>query len=160
MFGTSLDDDFYQHMIQAYPNVSAVRGKTYDLLMRSDAALVTSGTATLETALFDVPEVICYKGNPISYQIGKMLIKVKYICLVNLIMDRPVVTELIQDDCNPARLGDELRAVLYDENRRSKMKADYAELRLLLGQGGLASAQAAGSIVHWLSSLNPSSGKV
>lgn len=155
----SLDDDFYQHMIQAYPNVSAVRGKTYDLLMRSDAALVTSGTATLETALFDVPEVICYKGNPISYRIGKMLIKVKYICLVNLIMDRPVVTELIQDDCNPTRLAEELRSVLYDENRRLKMKADYAELRHLLGQGGLASAQAAGSIVQWLRSLSPSSGK-
>jgi lipid-A-disaccharide synthase len=146
----SLDDGFYQPLIQAYPNVQTVKGKTYDLLIQADAALVTSGTATLETALFGVPEVVCYKASPISYQIGKRLIKIKYISLVNLIMDRLVVKELIQDDCNPEKLGKELRSILYDIDKVAKMKADYAELHDLLSQGGQASAQAAASIVNWL----------
>jgi lipid-A-disaccharide synthase len=152
----SLDDDFYQPLIQSYPNVKTVKGKTYDLLIQADAAMVTSGTATLETALFGVPEVICYKGNPISYQIGKRLIKVKYICLVNLIMDRPVVTELIQGECNPGNLGRELRLLLEDQHRIAQMKADYAELRDLLSRGGRASEKAAARIVGWLKQANPS----
>jgi lipid-A-disaccharide synthase len=146
----SLDDGFYQPLIQSYPNVHTVKGKTYDLLLQADAALVTSGTATLETALFGVPEVVCYKASPISYQIGKRLIKIKFISLVNLIMDRLVVTELIQDDCNPEKLGKELRSILYDMDKVAKMKTDFDELRTLLSQGGQASAQAAASIVHWL----------
>ena len=156
----SLEDPFYRDMIMAYPNVRTVRDGTYDLLMRADAAMVTSGTATLETALFNVPEVICYKGNPISYRIGKLLIKVKFICLVNLIMDRPVVSELIQDECNPERLAEELRSILFDDSRRKKMQADFAELRALLGQGGLASAQAARSIVDGMKGISPSAEKV
>ena len=81
-----------------------ISNKTYDLLSFSHAALVTSGTATLETALFKVPEVVCYKGGWISYQIAKRIITLKYISLVNLIMDREVVKELIQDDLNPKNL--------------------------------------------------------
>ncbi|MCW8797976.1 MAG: lipid-A-disaccharide synthase, partial [Prosthecochloris sp.] len=87
---------FYQKFISE-ENIAIVTNKTYDLLSVSTAALVTSGTATLETALFKVPEVVCYKGNEISYQIGKRLVNVKYISLVNLILDKEVVTELIQE---------------------------------------------------------------
>ena len=92
------EDVFYEPFMTTYHNVSAVKNQTYNLLNQASAALVTSGTATLETALFGVPEVVCYKGSAISYAIAKRIIKVKYISLVNLIMDRPVVKELIQDD--------------------------------------------------------------
>jgi lipid-A-disaccharide synthase len=95
-----LPETFYQPFLKDYPNTSAVKEKTYDLLAQATAAMVTSGTATLETALFGVPEVVCYKGNAISYQIAKRLIKIPYISLVNLIMNAPVVKELIQDDMN------------------------------------------------------------
>ena len=93
----SIDYEFYQQFIKE-ENVHFVSGKTYDLLSVSYAALVTSGTATLETALLNVPEVVCYKGSWLSYHIAKRIIKLKYISLVNLIMDKPVVTELIQGD--------------------------------------------------------------
>ena len=94
----SVEDEFYAGLLQHYTNVSSVCNKTYELLVQSKAALVTSGTATLETALFGVPEVVCYKGSNISYQIAKRLIKIKYIALINLIMDKPVVKELIQNE--------------------------------------------------------------
>ena len=90
----SLDDDFYNQMFKNYSNVSAVKNQTYALLIQSAAALVTSGTATLETALFAVPEVVCYKGNPISYQIAKRLVKIRFISLVNLILNKEAVKEL------------------------------------------------------------------
>ncbi|HLG40597.1 MAG TPA: lipid-A-disaccharide synthase, partial [Chitinophagaceae bacterium] len=93
----AVEDSFYKLFTDRYPNVSIAKNKTYHLLAQAKAALVTSGTATLETALFGVPEVVCYKGSPISYQIAKRVIKVKYISLVNLIMDKPVVKELIQN---------------------------------------------------------------
>jgi len=102
----------------------------------SNAALVTSGTATLETALFKVPEVVCYKGNAISYQIGKRLVKnIKYISLVNLILDKESVTELIQDDFNEQRLEDELFKIL-DPKHREKVFDDYYELEQKLGGKG------------------------
>ncbi|NML24046.1 lipid-A-disaccharide synthase [Pseudoflavitalea sp. G-6-1-2] len=137
------EDAFYEPLLAPYPNVSAVRGQTYALLLQSSAAMVTSGTATLETALFGVPEVVCYKGNSISYQIAKRLIKVKYISLVNLIMDKLVVKELIQHDLTPANLVQELKQLLYDDTRRQQLKTDYTALRNLLSKGGHASAQAA-----------------
>ena len=94
--------DFYKTLIPltAINNVKIIANQTYDILQHSHAALVTSGTATLETALFEVPQVVCYKGNPISYHIAKRLVNIKYISLVNLIMDKLVVTELIQSDLN------------------------------------------------------------
>lgn len=147
----SLTDDFFSQFIDQYPNVSTVSNQTYKLLMQSSAALVTSGTATLETALFDVPEVICYKGNPVSYLIARQLIKVKYICLVNLIMDREVVKELIQDEMNPVMIKEELYRLLNDDVRKKQLQQDYAELRQLLTKGGDASANAARSIVSFLS---------
>jgi lipid-A-disaccharide synthase len=138
-----LPEDFYKNLLSSYSNVDAVENKTYELLSQSDAALVTSGTATLETALFGVPEVICYKGGNISYQIAKRLIKIKYICLVNLIMDREVVKELIQQDLTVSNLTAELNKILFDQAHISKLMGEYASLRSLLSAGGNASANAA-----------------
>ncbi|WEK35948.1 MAG: lipid-A-disaccharide synthase [Candidatus Pseudobacter hemicellulosilyticus] len=141
---------FYKPLLRGYPNVSSVRGQTYELLYHSSAAMVTSGTATLETALFGVPEVVCYKGSNISYQIAKRLIKVKYISLVNLIMDKLVVKELIQDDLTPRNIRAELNELLNNEERKQQVKQDYASLKQLLGEGGHASTKAAVSIVNFL----------
>ena len=111
-----LDESFYASLLAPYKNVSSVVNKTYELLVQSKAALVTSGTATLETALFAVPEVICYKGSAFSYQIAKRLIKIKFIGLVNLIMDKEVVKELIQDELTVENLKRELNLLLTDKN--------------------------------------------
>jgi len=140
------EDNFYEPMLQPHTNVSSVRNNTYNLLLHSKAALVTSGTATLETALFGVPEVVCYKGSNISYQIAKRLIKVKYIALVNLIMEKPVVKELIQNDLNVKNLERELFTILSDKKRIAEIKNDYSVLKKLLSEGGNASANAAKSI--------------
>jgi lipid-A-disaccharide synthase len=130
----SQDRAFYFKFIKKV-NVSFVDNRTYDLLSMSTAALVTSGTATLETALFKVPQVVCYKGSWISYQIGKRLVNLKYISLVNLIMDKDVVTELIQNDFNPERLKKELDSILNKE-KREQMFLDYFELEKKLGGQG------------------------
>ncbi len=143
-----LDPAFYDTLLQPYNNVSYVSGQTYALLKQAKAALVTSGTATLETALFGVPEVVCYKGSNVSYQIGKRLIKVKYISLVNLIMDKLVVKELIQNDLTPANLQKELNDLLNNPERIAQLKKDYDLLKLVLSEGGMASANAAGNIVE------------
>lgn len=146
----SVDDSFYKTFTEKFSNVSAVRNQTYDILMQAKAALVTSGTATLETALFGVPEVVCYKGSFLSYQIGKRLVNVKYIALVNLIMDKLVVKELIQNDLTVEKLKNELQELLTNDSRIAAIKKDYAELKSLLNQGGDASAKAANSIVNFL----------
>lgn len=138
-----LPDDFYAPLLAPYPNVSTASNATYALLMQATAALVTSGTATLETALFGVPQVVCYKGNKISYLIAKRLIKVKYISLVNLIMDRLIVKEMIQDDMNVSNLEKELKNILEGKDYRLQMEADYRELKNMLRKGGNASASAA-----------------
>ncbi len=146
-----LNNDFYVPFMAPYQNVSSVQNKTYDLLLKAKAALVTSGTATLETALFGVPEIVCYKGSHISYQIAKRLIKIKYISLVNLIMDKLVVKELIQDALTPANLVKELGLLLSDEKRKTELQKDYTDLKALLAAGGHASAQAAKKIVAMIS---------
>jgi len=144
----SQDYSFYQQFIKK-SNVHFVSNKTYDLLSVSTAALVTSGTATLETALFKVPQVVCYKGSWLSYQIGKRLVKhIKYISLVNLIMDKEVVTELIQNDCNTNSLSKELQRVL-DDYERSKFFINYYELEKKLGGKG-ASKKVAQLIFNYL----------
>jgi len=130
----SQDYSFYKTFIKQ-DNVSFISNKTYDLLSISSAALVTSGTATLEAALFKVPQVVCYKANAISYQIAKRIITLKYISLVNLIMDREVVTELIQGDLNKKRLKKELTAILNPE-KREQLFLDYYELEKILGGRG------------------------
>ncbi len=143
----SMDDTFYEEFLKGYPNVGVVANNTYSLLMQARAAMVTSGTATLETALFGVPEIVCYKASTISYAIAKRLVKLQFICLVNLIMNREVVKELIQDALTPENLANELREITGDTPRRTKMMADYAELKALLSLGGNASQQAAEIIV-------------
>jgi lipid-A-disaccharide synthase len=130
----SLEDSFLENLTGHHPNVSMVKGQTYGLLRQATAALVTSGTATLETALFGVPEVVCYKGSPISYFFAKRLIKVKYISLVNLVMDKLVVKELIQHDLTEANLLKELSLLLKDAPTRTRVMADYADLWHKLGE--------------------------
>jgi len=119
-----------------------VQHKTYDLLKVAKAAIVTSGTATLETALFKVPQVVCYKANPVSYAIAKSLVKVKYISLVNLILNKESVVELIQQDMTVENIKTELNKLLFDAERRETLQRDYEELANLLKQGG-ASKKAA-----------------
>ena len=138
--------NFYKKIIDN-ENIAIVENKTYDLLSVSTAALVTSGTATLETALFKVPEVVCYKGNEISYQIGKRLVNVKYISLVNLILDKEVVTELIQDEFNEENLENELFKIL-DHKSREDMFDQYFELEQKLGGKG-ASEKTAKLIIKY-----------
>jgi lipid-A-disaccharide synthase len=145
-----VEDSFYNKLLAPHSNVSSVSNKTYELLRKAKAAIVTSGTATLEAALFNVPEVICYKGGSVSYQIAKRLIKIKYICLVNLIMDKEVVKELIQDDLTVENLTKELKQLLYNDIKRQQIKSDYAALKKLLSEGGDASANAAKSIYAFL----------
>ncbi len=145
-----IEAGFYDELLAPYHNVSAVINKTYHLLREAKAALVTSGTATLETALFGVPEVVCYKGNAISFQIAKRLVKIKYICLVNLIMDKEVVKELIQDELTVENIIVELRKILFDPVKQAQIKEDYKELRNLLSKGGNASVNAARGIYGYL----------
>lgn len=110
--------------------------QTYELLRIAHAAFVTSGTATLETALFKVPQVVCYKSSPLSYAIAKRIIKVRYISLVNLILNRKVVDELIQDDCNPKALAKSMTALLYNNAAREEMLKAYESLIVQLGEKG------------------------
>ena len=145
-----VEENFYSELLQPYANVSTVSNQTYSLLLQAKAALVTSGTATLETALFGVPEVVCYKGSPVSYQIAKRVIKVKYISLVNLIMNKLVVNELIQDELTVKNLLHELNELLMNKQRQQQLASDYAALKQILGEGGHASANAAQSINRFL----------
>jgi lipid-A-disaccharide synthase len=141
-----LPDEFYGDILKPYDNVGSVSNETYALLCKAKAALVTSGTATLETALFAVPEIICYKGGKISYEIAKRLIKIKFIGLVNLIMDKEVVKELIQDDLNEKNIVAELALLLTENQKTIQLKKDYEALFSLLAAGGNASANAAAKI--------------
>jgi lipid-A-disaccharide synthase len=130
----SLDPEFYQPMI-AGKEATIVFGQTYAILENAEAALVTSGTATLETALFKVPQVVCYIASPISYAIAKRLIKIKFISLVNLIFDREVVRELIQHECNMQLLQSELESILIGGSKRLQQELDCEELVRMLGNG-------------------------
>ncbi len=152
----SLPKAFYEKFTDE--NVHFVSNQTYSLLRCARAALVTSGTATLETALLNVPEVVCYRSSRISYEIGKRVVKnIKYISLVNLIMDRPVVKELIQQDLNTGNLVDELKKIL-DGEAREKMLSEYTELRIKLGGQG-ASDHAAEIITGKPEVVHPSAEK-
>jgi lipid-A-disaccharide synthase len=128
----NLDSKYYQNF-ERHDIVTVVYDQTFDLLSNSKAAVVTSGTATLETALFQVPQVVCYATSFISYAIIRSLIKVKYISLVNLIAEKEVVKELIQDDFSPNRLMHELLNITQNEEVRAKMNQDYLEMKALLG---------------------------
>ena len=141
-----LEPTFYEQLLQNYPNVWRVHNQTHALLLRSSAAIVTSGTATLETALLGIPEVVVYKGSPISFFIAKRLISIPYIALVNLIMNKKVVTELIQDKVRTDLLETELKKILTDSTCISQLQHDYRELRERLNTGGKASEKAAAII--------------
>jgi lipid-A-disaccharide synthase len=142
----SQPESFYREIL-GNAGIEIVFGQTYPLLKRSYAAVVTSGTATLETALHDVPEVVCYKGSMISYHIAKRLVKVKYISLVNLIMDKEIVRELIQDEMNSRLITDELHKLL--GQGRDTILQQYNELKTKLGGKG-ASARTAEHIKNYL----------
>jgi lipid-A-disaccharide synthase len=148
----SLDNEFYQAILNDASLDITIHPDTYGVLSIASAALVTSGTATLETALFQVPEVVCYKGSKVSYMIAKRLVKIKYISLVNLIMDKEVVTELIQDELNETNLKRELDKLLNDPAKKEQLRKDYTDLKNLLQQQGNASATAAREIVGFLQS--------
>ncbi|MBU1369148.1 MAG: lipid-A-disaccharide synthase [Bacteroidetes bacterium] len=141
----SLEMSFYQQIVND-SKVKIIQNQTYDLLKHAHAALVTSGTATLETALIGTPEVVCYRGNNLSYQIARRIIDVKYISLVNLIMDREVVKELIQNDFNEQQLKTQLEQIITEGATRVNMLEDFAVLRKKLGGCG-ASDQAADHIL-------------
>lgn len=144
---SSISRDFYQK--HCHSEIKIIFNDSYGLLMNAHAALVTSGTATLETALFKVPQVVCYKGNVISYHIARQLIKVKYISLVNLILDRPVVKELIQADMNVNEVNQELEKIAGDTNERKVMLSEYNLLIEKLGNSG-ASRRAAALMLNSL----------
>ncbi len=146
------EDSFYEPFLTGLINVTVVKNSTYELLMKAKAALVTSGTATLETALFGVPEVVCYKGSAVSYQIAKRLIKIKFISLVNLIMDKLVVKELIQHALTTDNLVSALKEILFDDAVKHQLSKDYTALHNKLAAGGFASKQAAEKIIGFLKS--------
>ncbi|WP_322550861.1 lipid-A-disaccharide synthase [Flavobacterium psychraquaticum] len=143
----SQEYEFYENFLNN-ENVKFIANKTYDLLSHSHAALVTSGTATLETALFNVPEVVCYKGSWVSYQIAKRILTLKYISLVNLIMDKEVVKELIQEELTTKNLKIELNKILNTDGR-AKLLKEYAQLKQNLGGEG-ASKKTAALIINSL----------
>jgi lipid-A-disaccharide synthase len=142
------DAPFYNRFLMGYSNVTLIKNSTYDLLTIADAALVTSGTATLETALFKVPEVVCYKTSKFSYQIAKRLVKIKFISLVNLIMDKEIVREIIQENLTEQQLTNALRNITENEEHRKEVMNNYQSLHALLAAGGEdASAKVAKEIV-------------
>ena len=142
----TLEDKYYKSIIGEI-DVSILYDSTNWILKYAAAALVTSGTATLETALIGTPEVVCYKGNSISYEIAKRIVSIKYISLVNLILDKESVVELIQSDFNTKNLKLELDKLLFDDVKKSQIKTDYQQLKTILGNSG-ASLRAAEIIVN------------
>ena len=145
----AFSESYYQQFI-GEKQVTLVFNQTYDLLHNATAAVVASGTATLETALFKVPQVVVYKGNPVSIAIARMVVKIRFISLVNLIMDRKVVEELIQEDCNPAKVYSHLVPLLKGKEREQLLQ-DYQELAKIMGKPG-ASARTAKLILESLKS--------
>lgn len=147
----AIPEDFYHNLLaetKAGKQVTLIQNRTYDLLRQAKAAVVTSGTATLETALFGVPEVVCYRGGKLSYWIARRVVNVPFISLVNLIANRKLVEELIQDDCNAGNISAELRRLL-DPAGAQSIQSGYALLREQLGSAG-ASARAAKMMVERL----------
>lgn len=141
----SQTEEFYHNLLPSDSPIELQMNQTYALLREADYAVVASGTATLETALFQVPEVVIYRGSGLSVWLAKRLVKVPYISLVNLIMDRKLVTELIQRDCTPERIAQELQLMMQPAEREA-MLSGYEELRIKLGDAG-ASENAAQSIL-------------
>ncbi len=144
----SIEPDYYNNYL-TNDHISFVHNRTYELLSHSYAALVTSGTATLETALFDVPQIVCYRANPVSYHIARYFVSLDYISLVNLNMQEEVVKELIQDDMNVKNIIHELEHVTNNKQYRERMLERYEELKNLLGNRG-ASKRVAQAVYNYL----------
>lgn len=143
---------FDQHHYASFTGkklVPVIFNQTYDLLEHASAALVASGTATLETALFHVPQAVLYKGNAITIAIARALIKIRFISLVNLIMNREIVKELIQNDCTPEKISKELQLLLHDQVYRKTMLDNYNLLDEKMGEAG-ASAKTADLMIGYL----------
>ncbi len=145
----SFNIEYYQQFL-GDKDIQVLFNSTYDILKNADAAVVASGTATLETALFHVPEVVVYKGSPASIFIARLVIRIRFISLVNLIIDKLVVKELIQQDCTPQTIGDEADKLVNDKDYRAAMLADFDELDNRMGEPG-ASAHTAELIVKYTS---------
>ena len=148
----SQSESFYQ-AVSAGKNMTILFGKTSEILRHADAGLITSGTATLEAGIYQVPQVVCYKGSPISYAIAKRLVKIKYNSLVNLILNRAAVTELIQHDLTPTNLEKQLLELLKSEPRRKQLLQDYQELHDALGGQG-ASDRTANAMLKIIESFS------
>ena len=149
----SVDLEFYKGIIgKKCSNIKLLVGETYSILRHSNAAIINSGTASLEAALIGVPQVVCYGGNEISYQIARMVVKLKYISLANLIMDKGLFKELIQHDCTPDKISQELDLLVNDSNYRAKMLQDYRDVREVLGGKG-ASAKVAQAMIDELKQM-------
>lgn len=149
----SMEVDVYKKIIgNRCSNIKLMTGETYSILRHSDAAIINSGTASLEAALIGVPQVVCYGGNEISYQIAKRVVKLKYISLANLIMDKGLFKELIQHQCTPTLIDDELEQLLHNDAYRGKMMDDYRSVREILGGKG-ASAKVALAMVDELEKM-------
>jgi lipid-A-disaccharide synthase len=131
---TSIKTSVYENYLQG-SSTKIIFNKNYEILLNSTAALVKSGTSTLETALLDIPQVVCYKTSRLTYFIAKLLVKIKYISLVNLIMDKQVVCELIQNQCNPTEMIIELNKILPNTEDRNQLLSDYKKLHEILGDG-------------------------
>jgi lipid-A-disaccharide synthase len=143
----SFNKDYYHQYLKG-KTIPVLFNATYDILSNAHAAVVASGTATLETALFNVPQVVVYIGNPISISIARMVVKIKNISLVNLVMGKAIVKELIQQDCTPATIGAELDLILNDKDYRQTMLTNYDTLDEKMGRPG-ASAKTAALIVKY-----------
>lgn len=149
----SMEEEFYRSIIgNKCNNIKLLFGETYPILRHSDAAIINSGTASLEAALIGIPQVVCYGGNEISYQIARMVVKLKYISLANLIMDKGLFKELIQHDCTPDKISSELDQLLGNEEYRKEMKDNYAKVREMLGGKG-ASAKVARAMTEELEKM-------
>uniref|UniRef100_UPI00404B3523 lipid-A-disaccharide synthase n=1 Tax=Daejeonella sp. TaxID=2805397 RepID=UPI00404B3523 len=141
------EKDYQQYL--GGKKIPVIFNATYNLLLNSEAAVVTSGTATLETALLKIPQAVVYKGNRISISIARLLVNIKYISLVNLVMDATVVKELIQEDCSGEKIGDELDLILNNQNYRARMMQNYDQLAERMGAPG-ASLRAAELMIKYL----------
>jgi len=145
----SFEQTYYDQYLNS-TGIKVLFNSTYDLLNIAHAAIVASGTATLETALFSVPQIVVYKGNPVSITIARALVKIRFISLVNLIMDDGVVKELIQKDCNPRKINEEMALILDNKIHRNQMLNNYKILHQKMGKPG-ASEKTAGLIIHYTS---------
>ena len=134
----SIPVESYRSYLPADSRIEVVAGRTYDVLAGASAALVCSGTATLEAALLGVPQVVCYGVSRLTWWLGRLLVKVRYVSPVNLCLDREAVEELLQDEATPERMKRELERILFQEPVREQLTADYTELKTLLGDGPVA----------------------